>query len=176
MEAQGVSVRALAQMLAMNESHLGQILNGNRPLTEQLSRHISLLLEKEHDCVFVYKIELPGAKVKELCGSGTCQSVKDRQAALEAIIHHNLQELIELGKTRALDEALLRLRGVQPATPAPTPRRQPHTPAPQPAMAPPPQPTSTPQPAPEPTPAPQKPAEPFIPESIRLVDALFGNG
>lgn len=86
----------LAEKLHMNAKALSGILCGARPLTDTLAAHISLLLEKERDCVFVYKVELPEAKVQELCGGAVCE--EDRQAAIEAIIHHNLQELIELGK------------------------------------------------------------------------------
>lgn len=105
MEARHMSITELARKLDITADGLGRILAGKRPMTGQLSRHIELLLEKERDCMFLYKIELPEAKVTELCGRATCQTEEDRLTAIDAIIRHNLAELIELGRKCQWSEA-----------------------------------------------------------------------
>lgn len=97
-KAQGYTQAEFAKKLGVATSTLTNALSGITPLTKALHNHIALLLEKERDCVFVYKITLPEAKVEELIGQRTCLTESDRRAAIEAIIRHNLQQLIELGK------------------------------------------------------------------------------
>lgn len=98
MEARHMTITDLAAELDITADGLGRILSGKRPMTGQLSRHIALLFERARDAVFVYKITLPEAKVEELIGQRTCLTESDRRAAIEAIIRHNLQQLVELGK------------------------------------------------------------------------------
>lgn len=97
-KAKGYTQAEFAKKLGVAPSTLTNALSGITPMTKALHNHIALLLEKERDVVIVYKIELPEAKVVELCGQSACQTEEDRHAAIEAIVHHNLQELIELGK------------------------------------------------------------------------------
>lgn len=97
MAEKGMSVRELAQHLAVNESGLGQILLGKRPLTEQLARHIAHVLETPSEAILVYKVCPPTHKVEELTAGRGCVTEKDREEALKAIIEHNLAELIEVG-------------------------------------------------------------------------------
>ncbi len=98
-KARGWTQANLAAKLNISNGSMRNILSGAAPLTKQLASHIELLLEKERDCMFLYKIELPEAKVTELCGRATCQTEEDRLTAIDAIIRHNLAELIELGRT-----------------------------------------------------------------------------
>jgi transcriptional regulator with XRE-family HTH domain len=93
---QGWTNRRLADELGVNESSLGQILKGNRPLTEQLSRHIEYVLGKR-EAVLVYRVDVPTHKVEELTAGRGCVTEADHREALQAIIEHNLQELAKLG-------------------------------------------------------------------------------
>lgn len=98
MDARGMTIRELAQELGMNESGLGEILRGKRKLTDTLSRHIALILGKR-EAVLVYTIDIDEKRVKELTAGRGCVTDADHKAAMDAIIHANLQELIRLGAT-----------------------------------------------------------------------------
>lgn len=88
----------LAAKLGCNAKGLNEVLRGARPLTEALHNHISLLLAQPREAVLVYRVNITDAQVAELCGANCTTNPADRPAAVEAVIHHNLAELIEIGK------------------------------------------------------------------------------
>lgn len=88
----------LAKQLGCNAKALNEVLRGARPLTEAMHNHISLLLQGPREAVLVYRVDVSAMKARELLGENSTVNKADRPAAIEAVIHHNLQELIELGK------------------------------------------------------------------------------
>lgn len=96
MKERGWTNRRLAEELGVNESSLGQILKGRRPMTEQLARHIEYIFGKR-EAMLVYRVEVPDCKVMELTAGRGCVTEADHRLALKAIIEHNLHELAKLG-------------------------------------------------------------------------------
>lgn len=96
MKAQGITVRELANQLAVHEAGLGEVLRGRRKLTETLARHIEFILGK-HEAILVYRVDVAQRKVEELTDGKGCVTAKDRECAMQAIIEHNLEELVKIG-------------------------------------------------------------------------------
>lgn len=99
MAEQGLTQVALAEKLGVSKVNLNKILSGKNPMTEALHNHISLLLSQPREAVLVYRVNISEAKATELLGERCTAVAADRAAAIEAVIHHNLDELIQLGKT-----------------------------------------------------------------------------
>ncbi|MBQ8376519.1 MAG: helix-turn-helix transcriptional regulator [Akkermansia sp.] len=99
MAEQGLTQVALAEKLGVTKDSLNKVLTGKNPMTEALHNHISLLLSQPREAILVYRVNISEAKAEELLGEKCTAVVTDRAAAIEAVIHHNLAELIDLGKT-----------------------------------------------------------------------------
>ena len=91
-----MSITALAEELGVTADGLGRILAGKRPITEQLQRHIDYVLGKR-EAVLVYRVDVGTHKVEELTAGRGCVTESDHRQALQAILEHNLQELIKVG-------------------------------------------------------------------------------
>ena len=98
MVEQGLTQVALAEQLGVSKVNLNKILSGKNPMTDAMRNHIRLLLTQPREAVLVYRVNISEAKAIELLGERSCSVAADRATAIEAIIHHNLAELIELGK------------------------------------------------------------------------------
>jgi transcriptional regulator with XRE-family HTH domain len=96
---QGLTQVALAEQLGVSKVNLNKILSGKNPMTDALRNHIRLLLHKPREALLIYRVNISEQKASELLGEKSCSVEQDRAVAIEAIIHHNLAELIELGKT-----------------------------------------------------------------------------
>ena len=81
----GWTNRKLAEELGVNESGLGQILKGNRPLTEQLSKHIEYVLNKRKQQTLVYTVDLPEGTVRSWIPGFESLSAEEQQKTLHAI-------------------------------------------------------------------------------------------
>ena len=99
LEERRLTTRWLANQLSINESGLGQILNGNRTLTDQLRKHIEFILAQPREATLLYKINLTEGTTAELLGDKACTCKDDYLPALEAVIRHNLVELVNRGAT-----------------------------------------------------------------------------
>lgn len=99
MAEQGLTQVALAEKLGVTKDSLNKVLTGKNTMTEALHNHISLLLSKPREAVLVYRVNISDAKAEELLGEKCTAVPADRAAAIEGVIHHNLDELIKLGKT-----------------------------------------------------------------------------
>lgn len=99
MADQGLTQVALAEKLGVSKVNLNKILSGKNPMTEALHNHITLLLTQPREAVLVYRVNVTEQKATELLGERCTAIPSDRATAIEAIIHHNLDELIQLGKT-----------------------------------------------------------------------------
>ena len=99
MAEQGLTQVALAEKLGVTKDSLNKVLTGKNPMTEALHNHITLLLTQPREAVLVYRVNISEAKASELLGERCTAIPSDRATAIEAIIHHNLDELIQLGRT-----------------------------------------------------------------------------
>lgn len=127
MEARGWTIAVFAEKLGVGYNTLRHILAGRVPLTDAMHNHICLLLKEPKEAVLVYRVDINNAKARELLGSNCTVNRADRPAAIEAVIHHNLQELIDLGKKCSWSEDERQFLGLPPAAPA-APAGQPYTP------------------------------------------------
>lgn len=97
MQRRQITVRAMAKNLSMSEGTLCGILNGKRPFTERLRRHIELLLSPARDRMLVYRLEVPEMTVTELVGDTQQMTDEEKAACLAAVIRKNLELLAKLG-------------------------------------------------------------------------------
>ena len=95
----GLSQVALAEKLGITKDNLNRILSGKQPLTKVLSNHIELLLAQPREATLLYKINLTEGTTAELLGDKACTCKDDYLPALEAVIRHNLVELVNRGAT-----------------------------------------------------------------------------
>ena len=107
-------VSSLADSLGVNTNSLRQILAGQRPLTEQLARHISYVLGKR-ESILVYRVQASEKKVEELTAGKGCKSDKDRVEAMQAVIAYNMKQLAELGARAGWTAEQLKAWGLAPA-------------------------------------------------------------
>ncbi len=63
----------------------------------------------------VYRVDIDSKKVEELTAGRGCVTEADHKAALDAIIHSNLQELIRLGASLDWSPAERQALGLPPA-------------------------------------------------------------
>lgn len=104
LKMRGWTNRKLAEELGVNESGLGQILKGNRPLTEQLSKHIEYVLNKRKQQTFIYTVDLPEGTVRSWVPGFETLSPEEQQKALHAICRNVLAELAAKGAERLTDK------------------------------------------------------------------------
>lgn len=116
----GWTNRKLAEELGVNESGLGQILKGNRPLTEQLSKHIEYVLNKRKQQTLVYTVDLPEGTVRSWIPGFESLSAEEQQQTLHAICANVLRELIDKGVERLTPEELAALKELH-GLPTPNP-------------------------------------------------------
>lgn len=111
--ARGYTLKSFAAKICVAYDTLRLALSGRQPLTATLQNHIEMALQLDsgksspapaapaaggtREGIVIYKIEIPDGRLDEICTGLT--SPADRAAALERIVHHNLSELVELGKT-----------------------------------------------------------------------------
>lgn len=112
MADQGLTQVALAEKLGVSKVNLNKILSGKNPMTEALHNHITLLLTQPREAVLVYRVNVTEQKASELLGERCTAIPSDRATAIEAIIHHNLDELIQLGKTCTWSEEEKKFLGI----------------------------------------------------------------
>lgn len=110
-------VSELAEELGVNTNSLRQILAGQRPLTEQLARHISYVLGKR-ESILVYRVQASEKRVEELTAGKGCKCDKDRVEAMQAIIAYNMQQLAELGEQASWTPEQRAAWGLGPEVPA----------------------------------------------------------
>ena len=111
----GYTLKSFAEKIEVACGTLRHVLSGHQALTPALRNHIEMALQLDkgkatpppapadagagitREGIIIYKIEIPDGRLDEICTGLT--SPADRAAALERVVHHNLRELIELGKT-----------------------------------------------------------------------------
>lgn len=131
--ARGYTLKQFAAKMSVAYDTLRLALSGKNPLTPSLQNHIEMALKLDDkpaapaqeapagmtkEGIIIYKIEIPAGKVSELCAG--LNTDEERAAAIEHLIHHNLNELVELGKACEWTDEERRRLGILPAgTPAP---------------------------------------------------------
>lgn len=114
LKMRGWTNRKLAEELGVNESGLGQILKGNRPLTEQLSKHIEYVLNKRKQQTFIYTVDLPEGTVRSWVPGFETLSPEEQQKALHAICRNVLAELAAKGAERLTEQERAALKELAP--------------------------------------------------------------
>lgn len=114
MDTLKIKVGKLAEDLGVNVNSLRQILAGQRPLTEQLSRHIARILWPQ-ECIIVYRVKVGEKKVEELTAGRGCTCERDRVQAMQGIIAHNMELLAKAGANMGWTPEQLKAWGVEPA-------------------------------------------------------------
>lgn len=115
MKELGMSQVALAEKLGITKDNLNRILSGKQPLTKVLSNHIELLFSQPREATLLYKVNITEGTVAELLGDRACTVKADRDKALEAIIRHNLVELVEKGAKLDWTDEERKALGLPPA-------------------------------------------------------------
>lgn len=115
MEARGWTIAAFAEKLGVGYNTLRHILAGRVSMTDAMHNHICLLLREPREAVLVYRVDINEAQARELLGANCTANAADRPAALEAVVHCNLRELIELGKQCDWTADERRFLGISPA-------------------------------------------------------------
>lgn len=115
LKKRGWTNRKLAEELGVNESGLGQILKGNRPLTEQLSKHIEYVLDKRKQQTFIYTVDLPEYTVHSWVPGFATLSEEEQQKTLQAICHNIISDLSKLGTQNLTEQEISQLKQQHPA-------------------------------------------------------------
>lgn len=68
----------------------------------------------------VYRVDVPSHKVEELTAGRGCVTEEDHREAMQAILEHNLQELIKIGAQLDWTPEQRRALGLPPAATAAT--------------------------------------------------------
>lgn len=97
MARRGITIRQMARDLHMNESVLGGILGGKRPMTDRLKSHIELYLTPVRDRMLVYRIDFLANEVQELVGDHQNMTDAELDACLQSVVRHNLALLAKRG-------------------------------------------------------------------------------
>lgn len=92
------TIKECAEELGVSYNTLQSALSGKNPLTKALKNHLTLALGKR-EAIMVYRVDIDTKKVEELTAGRGCVTEADHRAAMNAILHSNLQELIRLGST-----------------------------------------------------------------------------
>lgn len=94
------TITDLAEKIGVTADGLGRILAGKRPLTQQLERHIGLVLGMRKDTLMMFRVSLPDAEVESWVPGWGKLSRAEKAAAAEAVV----REAALLAAERGLNE------------------------------------------------------------------------
>lgn len=116
LEARGMTGQDLAEQLGVAYEGFRHVLTGRRPLTEQLARHISYVLEAPQNAMLIYKVDLTSQRVRDLTARQQFPAgeagERQRAIAVAAVLQHNMRTLAELGRMTQLPPELRGLLAV----------------------------------------------------------------
>ena len=115
MAEHGYTIASLAEKLGVGYNTLRHIMAGRAQLTAALSNHLELLFSQPREATLLYKVNITEGTVAELLGDRACTVKADRDKALEAIIRHNLVELVEKGAKLDWSDEERKALGLPPA-------------------------------------------------------------
>lgn len=110
-----ITIAEFAARLGVGYTTLRNALAGHTPLTKALEHHIQLALGKR-EAVLVYRVDVGTRKVEELTAGRGCVTELDHWEAMQAILEHNLQELIKVGALLEWTAEQRAAFGLPPAT------------------------------------------------------------
>lgn len=113
----GWTNRKLAEELGVNESGLGQILKGNRPLTEQLSKHIEYVLNKRKQQTFVFTVDLPEGTVQRWVPGFDTLTEEEKRKSLQSICKSIMHDLATKGADALTETERAELAQISGLTP-----------------------------------------------------------
>lgn len=99
LKERGWTITDLAETIGVTADGLGRILAGKRPLTQQLERHIGLVLGLRKDTLMMFRVSLPDAEVESWVPGWGKLSRAEKAAAAEAVV----REAALLAAERGLD-------------------------------------------------------------------------
>jgi len=117
LKVRGWTNRKLADELGVNESGLGQILKGNRPLTEQLSKHIEYVLNKRKQQTFIFTVDLPEGTVQRWVPGFDSLTEEEKQKSLHAICENIMHDLAVKGAGALTESERAELEQISGLTP-----------------------------------------------------------
>ncbi|MBQ6941635.1 MAG: helix-turn-helix transcriptional regulator [Akkermansia sp.] len=117
LKVRGWTNRKLADELGVNESGLGQILKGNRPLTEQLSKHIEYVLNKRKQQTFIFTVDLPEGTVQRWVPGFDSLTEEEKQKSLHAICKNIMHDLAVKGAGALTESERAELEQISGLTP-----------------------------------------------------------
>ena len=117
LKVRGWTNRKLAEELGVNESGLGQILKGNRPLTEQLAKHIEYVLNKRKQQTFVFTVDLPEGTVQRWVPGFDTLTEDEKQKTLRAICQNIMRDLAAKGAENLSEKERAELEQISGLTP-----------------------------------------------------------
>lgn len=85
LKARGRSQKELAAALGVNAAALNAILAGKRPLTEQLKRHIALILDGANPSVFVFSVDVRGGAIQSCFPAWPHMTAAEKRMAIDAM-------------------------------------------------------------------------------------------
>ena len=110
LEARGMTGQDLADQLGVVYDAFRRVLSGKRPLTEQLARHIRLVLDAPQNAMLIYKVDLTSQQVYDLTAQQQFPAGpagdKQRAIAVAAVLQHNMRTLAEMARRIALPDEL----------------------------------------------------------------------
>lgn len=86
LKERGWTITDLAEKIGVTADGLGRILAGKRPLTQQLERHIGLVLGMRKDTLMMFRVSLPDAEVESWVPGWEKLSRAEKAAAAEAVV------------------------------------------------------------------------------------------
>lgn len=97
LKAQGLTVKQLAERLGMSYTNTRLMLNGSRPMSEQISRHISFVLGAAKTQMVVVTVDLPDAVARVWAPGWEQLSDEERSTVAHAVAEAALAELVQAG-------------------------------------------------------------------------------
>lgn len=120
LKTKGWTNRKLAEELGVNESGLGQILKGNRPLTEQLSKHIEYVLNRRKQQTLVFTVDLPEGTAQRWMPGFDSLTEEEQQKTLHAICQNIIHDLAAKGADALSEKERADLEKISGLTPEQT--------------------------------------------------------
>lgn len=109
--------KKLAEDLGVSYDSLRLILAGNRPLTDQLSRHIEYVLGKRKQQTFIFTVDLPEGIVQRWVPGFDSLTEEEKQKSLHAICENIMHDLAVKGAGALTESERAELEQISGLTP-----------------------------------------------------------
>ena len=109
--------KKLAEELGVSYDSLRLILAGNRPLTEQLSKHIEYVLNKRKLQTFVFTVDLPEGTVQRWVPGFDTLTEEEKRKSLQSICKSIMHDLATKGANALTETERAELAQISGLTP-----------------------------------------------------------